>query len=186
MRARISATLLAVLALLSLAGCASVRASAEGTNGGGSAETAPPKSAAAEDSADDDEGHGILMTLLLYLPNRVIDLFDVVRFGVDVGPGIGVHLQATDALQAKAITSLSAGVGLQSLRHSPIHVGSRAGLGVGPVEGSAELGDWYQSPADFRVEAYALLVGAHVAVEPVEILDAILGFLFIDLEDDDL
>lgn len=155
-----------------------------GTNGGGPPESAAAASAGKDD--DDDDGHGLLLTLLLYLPNRVIDLFDVARFGVDVGPGIGVHVQATEMLQAKALTSTSVGAGLQTLRHSPVHVGARAGLGVGPVEGTADIGDWYQSPADVRVELYALLVGAHVAIEPVEILDAVLGFLFIDLAGDDL
>jgi len=116
----------------------------------------------------------------------VLDLFDLVRFGVDVGPGIGVHLQATDALQAKVLTSTSVGVGYQTLRHSPIHVGARSGAALGPADMTADVGDWYQSPGDIRVEAYALLVGAHVVVEPFEILDAILGFVFIDLKGDDL
>ena len=175
-----------VLTASFLAGCASARP--EPAANGSFAEPLATDEAAGEEPEkdDEDEGHGLLVTLLLYLPNRVIDLFDVVRFGVDVGPGIGLHLQATDALQAKAISSASVGVGLQTLRHLPVHVGTRSGVGAGPIEVSAEAWDWHLSPGDFRVEFYVLLVGAHVAVEPFEIVDALAGFLFFDPQDDDL
>lgn len=190
-------TLLILLLLISAAGCASVRPAPNGGDpapapSAGGATKGPAKGDGARDGAgtvsgeDDDDGHGVLGSILLYLPNRVIDVFDVARFGVDVGPGIGVEAQVTELLQARLISSLAVGVGLQTLRHSPIRTGAEAGFGVGPVGGTAEAGSWYRSPADVRVGLHAAVVGAHAAVEPVEILDLVLGFLFIDIKDDDL
>lgn len=143
----------------------------------------------AEPASDEapKESRSFLHGVLMYLPNRVIDLFDVARAGVNVGPGIGVDLAATEALQAQAFTHASVGLGLESLRHSPVFAGSEAGLGVGPLGAVGDAGaTWYRSPTDLRVGAYVALVGAHVAVDPVEILDFIFGFLTIDLRDDDL
>jgi hypothetical protein len=148
-------------------------------------EAAPAKTASAEPAPK--EGHGFVHGVLMYVPNRVIDVFDLVRFGVNVGPGIGVDLAATDALQAQAFSHLSVGAGLQALRHSPVFAGGEAGLGVGPLGGAGQQGvTWYRSPTDLRVGAYAAVVGAHVAVDPVEIVDFVLGFLTIDIRDDDL
>jgi len=136
--------------------------------------------------AAEDAGRGLLTTVVLYVPNRVLDLFDVARAGVDVGPGIGVDLQVTKLVQARALSTLALGIGLQTLRHMPFRAGPEAAVGLGPLGGDAELGGWYRSPGDIRVGLHALLVGAHVAVEPVEILDFVLGFVLIDIKDDDL
>lgn len=170
---------------LALAGCASVRA--------GTQETPPPQGAPAttettpkEEAKPEKEGHGLLATILLYVPNRVIDVFDFARFGVDVGPGIGLDGQATSALQARAITQTSVGAGFQSFRHLPIQTGVQSALGVGPVSGDAQVGGWYRSDSDIRLGAHAAIVGAHAAIDPVEIADFVLGFLFIDIRDDDI
>jgi hypothetical protein len=108
------------------------------------------------------------------------------RFGADVGPGIGLDAQATDALQARAIAQTSVGAGLQSLRHSPIQTGFQSAIGVGPVGGDGQVGGWYRSPTDIRLGAHAAIVGAHAAIDPIEIVDFVLGFVFIDIRDDDL
>ena len=83
------------------------------------------------------------------------------------------------------MTRTYVGVGYQTLRHSPVVAGAEAGVGVGPLALKADPGGWYRSSTDVRVGVHAAIVGAHVAVEPVEILDAVLGFLFIDIKGDD-
>jgi hypothetical protein len=145
------------------------------------------KSADSEKPAEEEkEGRSFLVGMLMYLPNRVMDLFDMIRFGVNVGPGIGVDLAATDALQAQAFSHASVGVGLQSFRHTPVFMGTEAGLGVGPLGAVGDLGaTWYRSPTDLRVGLYVAILGAHVAIDPVEIADFLLGFLTIDIRDDD-
>lgn len=171
-----------------LAGCASARyAPQEHPPAGEQAGAKPAKETKTEKPAEPEKegGHGILWAVLMYIPNRVIDLFDVARFGVDVGPGIGLDGEATDALQARAIAQTSVGAGFQSFRHLPIQTGTQSALGVGPVSADTQIGGWYRSPTDFRVGAHAVLVGAHAAIDPVEIADFVLGFVFIDIRDDD-
>jgi hypothetical protein len=139
--------------------------------------------------AADEEGGGnsFLVAALLYVPNRVLDLGDLFRFGIDVGPGAGFDVQATKLLQAKLMARTSLGVGYQTLRHLPLKAAVDASLAAGPVGGdpSAGLG-WYRSPTDLRVELHLLLVGAHVAVDPVEWLDLPLGLVGLDPAGDDL
>jgi len=137
-------------------------------------------------AAAEEESRGLGTHLLLYLPNRVLDLFDVAKAGVDVGPGLGIELKATEAVQAMALSTFAIGVGFQGLRHLPFRVGPEAAFGVGPLGGTAEIGGWYRSPTEFRVGLHALLVGAHASVDPVEIVDFVLGFLLIDIAGDDL
>ncbi|MBI1852121.1 MAG: hypothetical protein HYR85_17415 [Planctomycetes bacterium] len=129
----------------------------------------------------------LLLGILLYLPNRVIDLFDVVRFGVDVGPGFGVEGEVTEALQAGVMTRTSVGAGFQTLRHLPVKIGAETYAAVGPLAASPTVGlPWYRNKWDVRAEAHVAIIGAHVAINPAEILDFVLGFLTIDLMDDDL
>jgi len=184
---RHAAAALAVFCLC-LSGCASVRAAPHAPL---PQEQQPAGEPAAEQTKseparEEEGGHGILWPVLMYIPNRVIDIFDMARFGVDVGPGIGLDGQATDALQARAIAQTSVGAGLQSLRHSPIQTGVQSAISVGPVGGDGQVGGWYRSPTDIRLGAHAAIVGAHAAVDPVEIADLVLGFVFIDIRDDDL
>lgn len=121
-----------------------------------------------------------------YLPNRVMDLFDVVRFGVNLGPGLGAQVKATDPLQVTSISRTSVGIGLQSLRHLPVMAAAEDttdGCVAGP--GADESLKWFRSPTDLRVEVHPLVAGAHVAVDPVEIVDFVLGLVGIDVKDDD-
>jgi hypothetical protein len=140
-----------------------------------------------EEKEEEEEERSIFVDILLYVPNRVLDVLDIVRAGVSVGPGIGVDLTATEALNVTLMTRASVGLGYQTLRHSPIEAASYAMIGVGPLEADAEAGlEWYRSPGDIRVEFHVLLVGAHVAVEAFEIFDLAAGFIFLDPKEDDL
>ena len=132
------------------------------------------------------ERRPFLVGVLLYLPNRVLDLCDVARFGVDVGPGVGVDVRVTKWAQAVAMMKASVGVGYQTFRHLPISAGGVTGVGIGPVALEAGEHTWYRADWDVRAEAHVLLVGAHAAVDLKEIADFFVGFLTIDLMDDDL
>jgi hypothetical protein len=144
--------------------------------------TVPDEKADEGSTSAVDVGH----TILMYIPNRFLDLFDMVRVGVNVGPGIGGQVKATDPVQATFIERMSVGAGLESLRHLPVYGSAESAVGLGPLSSDMNLGlGWYQSPTDVRVEVHALLIGAHVAIDPVEIADFILGFFTIDLRKDD-
>jgi len=177
-----SALLAAVLAL-ALPACASSRACVSMDPTLGEAFFVPVQDAGEEGGASAvDVGHVILM----YLPNRVLDLFDVARAGVNVGPGIGVQAKATENAQVTFITRTSAGLGLQTLRHLPAYASIENAAGAGPLSAETNLGlGWYQSPMDLRLELHPFIVGAHVAIEPKEIADFILGLFTVDISKDD-
>ena len=129
----------------------------------------------------------IIVDILLYIPNRVLDLFDIPRLGVSVGPGLGVDLTATKALNVTLMAKASVGLGFQTFRHLPVEAAAYSAVGVGPLEAVADPGlAWYRSDLDFRAELHLLLIGAHVAVEVGEIFDFLAGILFFDPEEDDL
>jgi hypothetical protein len=141
-----------------------------------------PRAAAAESR----DGRPFLVGALLYLPNRIFDIGDLFRLGVDVGPGVGIDLQATQLVQLKLLSRLSVGVGYQTLRHLPVKASADAAFGVGPIGGSPAGGlGWYRSPSDIRLEFHLLVLGAHVAVDPVEWIDLPLGLVGLDPAHDD-
>jgi hypothetical protein len=139
-----------------------------------------------EADEEEEESRSLLTHILLYLPNRFFDLFDIARAGVSVGPGIGVDLTATKYLNATLMAKASVGLGLQTLRHLPIESAAYTSVGAGPIQLDLEPGlSWYRSPGEIRAELHVLIVGAHAAVDPVEIFDLLVGFFLFDPVGDD-
>ena len=147
-----------------------------------------PSALAPDDSGDEGSGAlGVAEAIVFYLPNRLLDFGDVVRFGINVGPGIGLDVQASEAARAAAITDTSVGVGFQTLRRLPVCARSRTLVAVGPVETpSPSLLGWRTRFWDMGGEAHALLIGAHAYVNPLAVLDAAVGILGFDPSEDDL
>jgi hypothetical protein len=175
-----------VFALL-VPACASLRPSPQESKPESTSEQKPETTETKKEEKPEKKSRPLLLGILLYLPNRVMDLFDIVRFGVDVGPGVGVEAEVTEYAQAGAMVRTSVGAGFQTLRHLPIKAAlaeSYAAVGPLAIEPTAGVG-WYRNTWDVRVEAHVAIVGAHVAVNPAEILDFFLGFLTIDTMDDD-
>ncbi len=139
------------------------------------------------DEPEGEEGRSLLTSVLLYLPNRILDIGDVARAGVDVGPGMGLDARVTRFVQAAMVSRTSVGVGYQTFRHLPVHAGVESTFAVGPVGVSPNIGvGWYKSGSDVRLELHVLIVGLHVAVDPLEVVDLAGGILGLDLLDDDL
>lgn len=125
---------------------------------------------------------------LMYLPNRVLDLGDVIHFGAEIGPGVGADAMFTDYLRASAMKRWSKGLGYQTLRRSPFKDSEEEYAELGPVKFATDIDGrpWIIDPWDVRVELHLLVVGAHVAVNPVEIGDFLVGLFMFDPRDDDL
>jgi len=142
-------------------------------------------------ASDDGDGHGFFGTLLWYIPNRFLDVFDIVRARVRLGPGIAVGARATELADVFLGTYATVYVGLPGPRgrvfpRLPLGFESKSGAeasladvtvegGIGPDYGDFEFG----------VGLQALLVGFDVGVEPFEILDLVVGLLTFDPADDD-
>jgi hypothetical protein len=146
-----------------------------------------PSSVPEEEEEEDEEGRSAVGTALLYIPNRIFDLVEVVRAGVNVGGGLGVDLRATWVAQAVVIHDTSVGIGFQGFRHLPIcaRLGHSA-MGAGPIR-TPKLGllDWPINDYDIRVEFFILVVGAHVALDLEAFFDFFAGLLTFDPSEDD-
>src|SRR5262245_21319436 len=132
------------------------------------------------------EGRSLVHTLLLYVPNRVLDVLDVARAAVDVGPGTGVDLTGTEYMRLGMLARTSAGAGYETARHLPVKLAAESYLDVGPLGVNPGFPiTWYRNTWDLRIEAHLFILGAHVAVNPAEIFDAVLGLTTFDLMGDD-
>jgi len=134
---------------------------------------------------------GIVHKLLMYIPNRLLDVFDMVRLRVRLGPGIALGVRATEYADFYAGTYASVYAGLPGPRmrkvpHLPVGIETLTGVevSVADLSAGAGLGPDY-SPTEVGVGVQALIVGADVGVDPVEILDFVGGFFLWDPRHDD-
>ena len=138
------------------------------------------------------QSSGTLESVLLYIPNRVFDLFDVFRLRARVGPGVALGVRATSALDVYLGSYISIFAGLPGPRNSPtiplpLGFESHNGAELSFIDATANVGmspDY--SPTEFGLGLQVAIVGVDVGVDPLEILDFILGFFTLDIQGDDL
>jgi len=133
-----------------------------------------------------DEGFG--KGLALYVPNRIIDLFDIVHVGVGFGPGFGLMLQVTRPLRIGAGAGIQDGVGWFGRMGAPFSGGHYAVAAFGPFD-AQETTDvvmrWRVPYWDVGAWAQFYLGEAYFGIAPDEIVDFIVGFTTYDMKDDD-
>jgi hypothetical protein len=148
----------------------------------------------AEDDEDEQDSTGLVgigWTILWYVPNRILDAFDMVRARIRLGPGFAVGARATKLAEAYVGFYATVYVGLPGPRgrkfpRLPVGLESRTGAaasvvdatvegGIGPDYGFTEIGAGFQ----------LALIGVDVGVDPMEILDFIVGFATFDPQEDD-
>ena len=125
--------------------------------------------------------------LLFYLPNRVFDVFDMVRARLRVGPGFGAGVRVTSALEVGAGAYAAVWGGIRGPRGEPeipwpVGAESRAGVKVGmgpdtegPYYGAVEVG------AGFQLVIFGLAIG----IDPLEVVDLLGGIVLWDPVGDD-
>jgi hypothetical protein len=144
-----------------------------------------------EPYASDDDDESIWYSIAVYLPNRVLDLLDIVRVRARVGPGIAAGVRVTNvaALYLGSYASIYAGLPgprQRVLPRSPIGLESHNGVAFGPFSASANMGmDPDYSPTEVGLGLQAVVVGVDVGIDPVEIVDFVGGVFLFDLRDDD-
>ncbi len=161
----------------------------------------PPRSVIAEESdtetsntetKDSDSGHSFVVGALLYIPNRVLDLLDIVRLRVRVGPGLAGGVRATKVAQAYLGTYATVYAGLPGPRlrqtpKSPVGLESHNGVSLSLFDATADggIGPEYSS-TEFGGGAQLGIIGFEFGIDPVEIADFATGLVTVDLRDDDL
>jgi hypothetical protein len=150
------------------------------------------KGDAAEEPHPDSEPHSTLHKVCMYLPNRVLDILDIVRLRVRVGPGTAVDIRATNLAAAFVGTYATVYVGLPGPRNRPtpklpFGLENRNGVqaSLADVTADDDVGPDY-GPAEIGLGVQALIVGFDAGVDPLELLDLAAGIFFIDLRADDL
>ncbi len=144
------------------------------------------------DSEEENNGPGIMHRIVTYVPNRILDVFDLVRLRVRVGPGVAFGIRATEAADFFIGTYFTVYAGLPGPRNGripklPLGVETKSGVEVGLADVTTEgllFGPDY-SNTEFGFGFQALLLGLDFGVDPFELLDFAAGLLFLDLKDDD-
>lgn len=130
--------------------------------------------------------------LFWYIPNRILDLFDVVRFRARVGPGFGAGVRVTKVAQLHLGSHGAIYAGLPGPRgrcapKSPIGLECHTGVAVSVLELSGGCGfDPDYSSAEIGADLHLAIAGAAVGVDPTELVDFLAGFFLIDLKEDDI
>jgi hypothetical protein len=131
---------------------------------------------------------GVVKGIVLYIPNRVFDILDILRVRLRVGPGISVGARVTEAADVFVGGHATAWVGLRGARGKP-QIPWPFGLeNIGGVEVSfadATKTNRYTDPLELGLEAQAAVIGINFGIELYEMLDLVTGFVFIDLQKDD-
>lgn len=147
---------------------------------------------AAPARADDGGAIDVVHKIVFYIPNRVFDLVDIVRVRARVGPGVAVGARATEAADVYLGSYTSVYAGLPGPRNGreiplPAWVETKSGIEASVADPSLEgtFGPDY-GPTEFGVSLHAILLGADVGIDPVEIADFIVGLVNLDLRKDDL
>lgn len=147
---------------------------------------------AATDIEPEKPSHNFGHKLLFYIPNRLLDVFDIVRLRVRVGPGVALGARVT-----KPISFFFGGYGtvfvglpgprLEPTVKLPFGLENYGGLSLSLLDSTNEgKFDPNYSPTEIGISLQFLIAGFDVDVDPVEIIDLATGFLFIDIRGDDL
>jgi len=136
--------------------------------------------------------HGFGHKLLFYIPNRILDVFDIVRLRARVGPGIAIGARVTKPLSfffggyGTVFVGLP-GPRLEPIVKLPVGLENYGGLSFSLLDSTNEgrFAPNY-SPTEIGVSLHLLIAGFDVTVDPVEVIDLAAGLIFIDIRDDDL
>jgi len=155
--------------------------------------TADAQEATAGKSAATENQGGIIRGTLMYLPNRLFDLQDMVRARVRVGPGTTASVRATKLVNASVGSHMTVYAGLPGPRNKPsvnlpvgldnytgieasvVNLSNNNNAPFSPTYGTTEFGAGFQ----------ALLLGLDLGVDPLEVVDFAFGLLLIDIKGDD-
>lgn len=123
-------------------------------------------------------------SVLLWLPNRVLDLVDVVRADVGAGMSFGgvVRLTKYGQVGYRSISPVSVRVGAFG-RKAPLLIENSSEFGAGPAYVASE--DRTVCDGEFGLGLDLFIVGAYGGICVEELLDFAAGLFFIDLSGDD-
>ena len=136
--------------------------------------------------------HSFGHKVLFYVPNRFLDVVDLLRARLRGGPGLAFGLRATDYASIFAGSYNTYYLGLPGPRYphrwrSPIGKEKYRGISVGKVDATDE-NPWEPdyTPTEFDLSLQLLILGVDLGTDPVEWWDLLAGVLTFDPRGDDL
>ncbi|MGA0369943.1 MAG: hypothetical protein ACO3N7_10905 [Kiritimatiellia bacterium] len=129
--------------------------------------------------------------VLWYVPNRVMDLMDVFRLRVKVGPGLDLGVRVTDAFSFYGGTSKTIYAGFPGPRHQPVFppvfgYEQKQGMVLIGLDASDDMPNPPQYEfSEIGVTAHFFMVGVDAGVSFAEMQDFVAGIFGIDLRGDD-
>ncbi|MDF3129085.1 hypothetical protein P0Y35_07750 [Kiritimatiellaeota bacterium B1221] len=138
-----------------------------------------------------DSEPGWISKMLWYVPNRVMDLMDVFRLRVKVGPGLGVGARFTDAFSFYGGEQYTAYVGLPGPRQQAVFPGiagyeQKKGLVILGLDASDDMPNPpHYEFSEIGASAHLLFVGVDAGVSLVEFKDFVDGWFGLDASGDD-
>lgn len=122
--------------------------------------------------------------VLLYVPNRVLDLIDIFRIDVGVGPSVGAVVRVTEYGQVGFREMVPGSLRVGDLgRRFPVMIETSNEFGIGPAY--VESSQRKVCPGEVGVGGDVLVAGAYGGVCLDEVVDFLAGLVLIDLKDDD-
>jgi hypothetical protein len=123
-------------------------------------------------------------SVLLWVPNRVLDLVDVVRADVGAGMSLGgvVRLTKYGQVGYRSVSPVSVRVGAFG-RKVPLLIENSSEFGAGPAYVASE--DRTVCDGELGLGLDLFLVGAYGGICVEELVDFAAGLFFIDLSGDD-
>ena len=123
--------------------------------------------------------------IAMYIPNRVLDILDILRVDVGVGPAIGgvVRFSKDGQLAYRKQLPGSLHLGLRG-RNSPLFIEKRDEIGVSPSFSQSK--DRPVAPAEFGAGIDVGLLSIYGGLDLGSIGDCLLGFVGVDLANDDI
>jgi hypothetical protein len=122
---------------------------------------------------------------LYWLPNRLIDFFEIFKIDLGIGPSLGVTARATSYLQGgfRSMYPTSLRIGLLG-EETPYLLESANEFGLSPFYHDNTQRDICNG--EFGIGIDAFILGAYAGFCPEELVDFIGGIFTADIMDDDM
>ena len=130
--------------------------------------------------------------IVMFVPDRLFDLMDIVRLRARVGPGVAVGARVSKYVQAYLGSYFALYAGLPGPRSEakvplPIGVETLNGLKLSVLDATATTCfDPSYTSTEIGVSAHLAVVGVDLGIDPIEIVDFFGGFIGADIREDDL
>lgn len=158
-----------------------------------------------------DIDRSIPAKILLFLPDRIFDILDIVSFDLNFGGGVFVDTHLTRAVQFNAGVRSVGGIGWHDNRSLGVEAQKEAGLniltfgataysaaraGTAGIQSVSDSIAGFHGPSDVLYQEYrdywgvgmsasALFIGVDVEFHPIHVADLFAGFIGCDFCNDD-